>query len=96
MTQSLFRFNSRHQSFPVRDPAEVEIHTRSGGVYKHREEVAPGQPDRPLSADAIKEKFRANAEAVLPDGRAEAIIALVDRLEVLGDVRELGSALRVE
>jgi 2-methylcitrate dehydratase PrpD len=74
--------------------AIVEVRTASGATFSDRRECAKGDPDDPLSRAEIQEKLHTAAEGLLPRSQIERIIALVDRLEHLADVRELTSALR--
>jgi 2-methylcitrate dehydratase PrpD len=74
--------------------ATVEIRMQTGTVHTDRRECAKGDPEDPLSRAEIQEKLRTAAEGKLPATQIERIIALVDRLEDLADVRKLTAALR--
>jgi 2-methylcitrate dehydratase PrpD len=53
-----------------------------------------GSYENPLTRDQIESKFRTYAKGVLPDARAEEIVAAVNRLEDLASVRKLMELLR--
>ena len=74
--------------------AMVEVRTSAGATLTDRRECAKGDPDDPLSRAEIQEKLHIAAEGLLPRPQVDRIIALVDRLERLADVRELTTALR--
>jgi 2-methylcitrate dehydratase PrpD len=74
--------------------AIVEVRTSAGATLTDRRECAKGDPDDPLSRAEIQEKLHIAAEGLLPRPQVDRIIALVDRLERLADVRELTTALR--
>jgi hypothetical protein len=55
-------------------------------------DVVYGNPRKPMSRDAHLEKFRRNwafAARPLPSARADQLIALVDDLDAVDDVRRL-------
>ena len=67
---------------------------KAGTVHRDRRRCAKGDPDDPLSRAEIQEKLRTAAEGLLPAAQVDRIVALVDRLEDLADVRELMSSVR--
>ena len=74
--------------------AVVEVRTTSGATLTDRRECAKGDPDDPLTRAEIEEKLHTAAEGLLARPQIERIIALVERLERVADVRELAAALR--
>ena len=74
--------------------AIVEIRTTGGATLTDRRTCAKGDPDDPLTRAEIEEKLRIAASGILPRAQVDRVIGLVDRLEQLGDVRELAAALR--
>jgi len=74
--------------------ATVTIRTRAGAVHRQRRDCAKGDPADPLSRREIEEKLRTAAKGLLAERRVDDLIATVDRLEELRDVRELTSLLR--
>ncbi len=79
-------------SNPGIEPARVRITTRDGVSFTEQVDFPTGTPHRPLSYAACAEKFRdciSHAPRQLPEDKAEKLVALIARLEELGDVREL-------
>jgi len=73
-------------------PQRVEVDLRSGARLALDLPAVLGAPARPLGRERHLAKFReaaASGRRPLPPARAESLIALVDRLELLSDVREL-------
>jgi 2-methylcitrate dehydratase PrpD len=79
-------------NFPIEGIAEVRVTTPAGDISA-RVETPRGDPRRPLSWDELAAKFRDCAAEVLPAGRVENVIALIERLDELPDVRELTAVL---
>jgi hypothetical protein len=65
-----------------------------GTVHLDRRECAKGDPADPLSRDDIERKLETASSKLLSKTQVARVAALVDRLEELGDVRELTQALR--
>jgi len=59
--------------YPARWPARVVIKSMSGR-HEYTCEHVPGDAERPLSAQALVDKFRGLAVPVAGDGRAEAML----------------------
>jgi 2-methylcitrate dehydratase PrpD len=76
--------------------ATVEVRMRDGTLHRDRRDCAKGDPDDPLTRAEIQQKLRTAAQAKLPTAQVDRIIALVDRLEDLADVRDLTAALRAQ
>ncbi len=74
--------------------AVIEVRTTSGTTLTDRRECAKGDPDDPLSRAEIQDKLRTAAAGLLARPKIDRIIALLDRLEDLADVRELTEAFR--
>lgn len=76
----------------------VVVHTTDGRVLEAGVDAALGHPTRPLSAEALRAKFRdcCAAAPLLTSADTEALIALVDGLDDVDDVRALAdmTALR--
>jgi len=73
-------------------PVRVEIRLRSGIRHELNLDVVYGNPARPLDRAAHLGKFRRNWQAAaqpLSEQKGERLIALIDGLETLGDVRML-------
>lgn len=74
--------------------ALVEIKTCDGKTHTDRRLVAKGDSADPLSRAEIQGKLRTAAQGVISGAAVDRIIALVDGLEQLGNVRELLDAVR--
>lgn len=80
--------------YPERYTSVVEVQTRDGRRLTRRVAAAKGTPENPMTADEIRAKFRRLTDDVVPARRAEAILALVDRIEREPDLQRLGALLR--
>jgi 2-methylcitrate dehydratase PrpD len=85
-----YRDQSLDRQYPQRWPAEASILMRSGEVLTHRVEFATGEPENPVSLEALRAKFIALAER--PD--AEALAARLLTLDTAADLQVLEEALR--
>jgi 2-methylcitrate dehydratase PrpD len=74
--------------------AVAEVETTTGATFKARCDHPKGSPENPLSRAEIEGKLRAYAVDRLPASRIEDVIATVNRIEDLGNVRELMDMLR--
>jgi 2-methylcitrate dehydratase PrpD len=77
-----------------RDQARLTLRLRDGCVLEDRRDWRPGSPEDPLSAEALRDKFRRLVAPLGGAARAEAVIELVDRLETLDTVAPLVALLR--
>ena len=64
-------------TFPTYFPGRLEARLKNGRTLTQTLDINLGNPDNPLSEDAVAAKFRANAHGVLPPA---AIEPLLDRL----------------
>lgn len=68
----------------------IDIHMRDGRTISGRADFAKGSPANPMSRDEIAAKFLDCASfAKWPDAKSKTIIAMVQRLESMMNVREL-------
>ena len=74
--------------------AIVEIELNGGATHKARCDHPRGSFENPLSRTEVEDKFRTYAKDRLPASRIDEVIETVNRLEDLGNVRELMDALR--
>jgi 2-methylcitrate dehydratase PrpD len=75
--------------------ALVEIKTTAGATHTDRRMVAKGDAADPLSRAEIQGKLRTAAKGVISSAAVDRIIALINGLEQLDNVRELLDAVRV-
>lgn len=79
--------------FPARFPAAMEVVTTDGRTLTAAVDEVRGGAARPLSADDVRAKFRANAAPLLGARRAEELVGRIDALES-GTARAVGALLR--
>lgn len=84
------------RSFPALDQATVEIETLSGEVLSAAADAPRGQPERPLTAEEVRQKFQRQAMEVISRRCVGEIVEMVDGLEALPDLRRLTQLLRPE
>ncbi|GAA4338205.1 MmgE/PrpD family protein [Pigmentiphaga soli] len=74
--------------------ATVEIHMRNGEVLRARVEERAGRTaETPLPGELLREKFALCAAVTADPAAAREIADQVDRIECLGDIRELTTLL---
>jgi 2-methylcitrate dehydratase len=76
--------------------ATMEVQFGDGQTIKDVVEIPEGDAARPLSQAALEHKFTQFTTPVLGEARAQTIMAMVDGLEQIPDVRTLTAALRSE
>ncbi|HBN27305.1 MAG TPA: hypothetical protein DD405_07535 [Desulfobacteraceae bacterium] len=72
---------------------EVTIKLNNGTELSTQVDTAKGNPDAPLSTEELTAKFKDCAILVLPENNADRIIAVMDDLENIQDIRELTQLL---
>ncbi|KAM4859940.1 cis-aconitate decarboxylase [Thomomys bottae] len=73
---------------------EVSVTGRDGAVLTQRAHTFCGHWREPLSQEALRDKFRANASGTLSADAAESLIRVVEALEELEDCAELTALLK--
>jgi 2-methylcitrate dehydratase PrpD len=86
---SCYRDDTLDAEYPIRWPAAVEVHLRDGRVLTRRIEFATGEPENPVSREALVAKFVGLAEVDRADELAERIL----HLDAEPDLSVLSSAL---
>ena len=86
---------ARHGYNPAHAPygCRIEIRLREGTLLSKQADRGPWEPATPPSWDDIVDKFRTNAEGIVPPDRIARIVALVTRLEAVADFREVMEGL---
>ncbi|MFC1860116.1 MmgE/PrpD family protein [Chloroflexota bacterium] len=72
--------------YPKARPADLEIRTKSGKVYRKRVDYPKGDPNNPMSDKEVQAKFRKLAEPLMGKKQVQSIIDTVNSLENLEDV----------
>jgi 2-methylcitrate dehydratase PrpD len=78
--------------YPRQWPSSAEIHLTEGQVVSTRVNFATGEPENPVSREALIEKFMSLAAESVPDPRALAQTILA--LDAASDLNTLSAALR--
>lgn len=81
------------KDFPQTWPAIVEIRTRDDRILVHRRDLARGEPEDPLSAAEVEEKFHQLASSALDYGARRELLDLVHALPEQDCLSELFSLL---
>jgi 2-methylcitrate dehydratase len=79
---------------PKGQGSNVEVRFSSGRVLKESVEIPEGDPARPISRPSLERKFRQFADPVLGEAGSRKVIAFVDNIEEVKDVRMFTEALR--
>jgi 2-methylcitrate dehydratase len=74
--------------------ASIEISFARGEPAREIVEIAEGDAERPLSQASLERKFRNFAIPVVGSSAAERIVAMVENLDDLADVRQLMSEVK--
>jgi 2-methylcitrate dehydratase PrpD len=82
--------------YPERYSSIVEITDRDGKAFSERIDYAAGTPQNPFNRDEIKEKFFELSGQIIEKSIGEEIVALVDGIERVEDINELGVLLQVK
>jgi 2-methylcitrate dehydratase PrpD len=72
----------------------VTIELKTGSRLTHTARIAKGHPENPMSESEVLAKFRNNAKAIISANRSEQLIAALQNLEKIADLRELAGFLR--
>lgn len=80
--------------FPKGRGATVEVVFSEGPSLRATVEVPEGDPERPLSRASLEHKFLGFATPVLGAAGAERVMAMVEGVEAVGDVRALTALLK--
>jgi 2-methylcitrate dehydratase PrpD len=76
------------ESIPEPGPyCPVTVELKNGTRFSHTAKLAKGHPENPMTESEVLEKFRGNAKLVISDKQTEAVIATVNRLESVDNVK---------
>ena len=79
--------------YPARWPAWAEVRTTDGRNLRSETEFPKGDPENALTWQEMKEKFTGLSAEVISEERQAEVIARVESLEAMDDVRELAALL---
>ncbi len=80
-------------SYPKQGPARVTITMVDGTVFTRYVQQPLGAPEKPMTDDALFEKFRMASQRRLAPQQADAVIARVWALDRTSGTRDLIDAL---
>jgi 2-methylcitrate dehydratase PrpD len=83
-----------YPNYPANFPAAVTVRLTSGEVYDAETLHEPGGSENPMSADAIRAKFRANAALGLGEAEVESLENGLLGIDELDDVAPVFAQLR--
>lgn len=69
--------------------AGVAIETKDGRLIEDVVPFCKGLPEKPLSAEEVKENFHSLVDPILPPGRPQEIVDAIDNIERIESVEEL-------
>jgi 2-methylcitrate dehydratase PrpD len=86
---------ARHGYNPAHAPygCRLSVRLRDGTKLVRQADRGPWEPSTPLAWTDVVEKFRGNAETTMTAREIEAVVASVERLERLDDIRALMNLL---
>ena len=77
-------------------PAWAEVRTTDGRTLRSDLTYPKGDPENPVTWEEMREKFNTLSAPVIGSQRQQEIIAAIDSLEQMDDVRQLASLLSTE
>ena len=69
--------------------AEAEVHTKDGGVFKQLTKFSKGDPENPMTAQEIKDKFMSLCQMTISAARAQEIYDTIMNIENLSSIKDL-------
>ena len=78
---------------PRQMPAWAEVLTTDGRTLRSESAYPKGDPENPVTWDEMKEKFNLLSSPVISPDRQKEIIAAIESLDQMSDVRQLGELL---
>ena len=78
--------------YPEKRAATIEIELLNGKTFRHAIDNARGEPEWPLQASEMVDKFYAHTQEVL-GARAKAVHDMVMDLENISDIADIGKLL---
>ena len=81
---------------PRNFPAWAEVRTTDGRTLRSELTYPKGDPENPVTWDEMREKFNKLSAPVISNERQQEIMAAIDSLDQMDDVRKLASLLSTE
>ncbi len=96
MQKMIIRENPDYTAvYPTKWPCRIEIESNSGARIADTAEYFKGHCKNPLSDAEVESKFRTLTAGLIATAQADAILALIWRLDAISNVRELIDMLGV-
>jgi 2-methylcitrate dehydratase PrpD len=83
-------------AFPKQFKAWAEVEVADGRTLRSELEYPKGDPENPVTWDEMKEKFIALSSTVISSERQQEIIAAVESLDQISDMRQFSALLSTE
>ncbi|MFH1087801.1 MAG: MmgE/PrpD family protein, partial [Chloroflexota bacterium] len=83
---------SPNEAFDDRQ-AIATITTRKGERFEHKTDCVKGNPDNPVSREALEGKFRSLSSSIIGPDNAEQAVSLISALDKLDDINSLTALL---
>jgi 2-methylcitrate dehydratase PrpD len=80
--------------YPRYFPGWMRVRLRDGRVLEHHEPINRGHAERPLTEDAVRDKFGRNAALAISKPAAKALVDVIVSLEEEPDLSRLAAPLR--
>jgi 2-methylcitrate dehydratase PrpD len=80
--------------YPQRFTGHVRVELADGRVLEETQDAPRGGPERPLTPEELRAKFRANAARALPAAQVDRLLERLLGLAEAGDVAPIAAALR--
>jgi 2-methylcitrate dehydratase PrpD len=80
--------------YPRYFPGWMRVRLRDGRVLEYRQPINRGHTERPLSEDAVRDKFRRNAALAITVQAADALVEAVASIDRGPDLSRLAAPLR--
>jgi 2-methylcitrate dehydratase PrpD len=83
-----------NNEYPRYFPGWMRVRLRDGRILEHHEPINRGHAERPLSDDAVRDKFRRNAALAIPAAAATELVEALASIERAPDLSRLAAPLR--
>ena len=82
--------------YPKQFPAWAEVDTTDGRTHRSEINYPKGDPENPVTWNEMRDKFNLLSTPVISSRRQQEIIAIVESLDQLDDIRQFASLLSTE
>lgn len=82
--------------YPAKRGTEVELTTRDGRTFRHKLDIARGEPETPFTKGELEDKFKHLTSDLIAESTRQRIISLIDSLERMEDLSGLIACLKAK